>query len=144
MELNFEGVFNKTGQEKDLKTENEPSKYLKIEDRSVMAQKLGEFKDQLKYIKSLREKTAKSAEDMLFAVLTYYHVKDNGIGMTQQELEKIYKKFYRAKRADSNIGGLGLGMTIVKMIIESHKGQIIVDSEKGVGTTITISLPINL
>lgn len=71
-------------------------------------------------------------------------ISDNGIGMTQKELEKIYKKYYRAKSTDSNIGGLGLGMTIVKKIIESHKGQIKVKSEKGIGTTITISLPIDL
>lgn len=68
-------------------------------------------------------------------------IKDEGAGMTEDELKQIYKKFFRAQAEKSVGGGLGLGMTIVKNIVESHKGTIDIVSQKGVGTTVTVVLP---
>ena len=68
-------------------------------------------------------------------------IKDEGIGMTEDELRQIYKKFFRAQTEKSAVGGLGLGMAIVKNIVGSHKGTIDVVSQKGVGTTVTVALP---
>jgi len=68
-------------------------------------------------------------------------IKDEGAGMTEDELKQIYKKFFRAQAEMSIGGGLGLGMTIVKNIVESHKGTIDIVSQRGVGTTVTVALP---
>lgn len=67
-------------------------------------------------------------------------VTDHGIGMTPQELEKLFDRFFRADTS-GKIPGTGLGMTIVKEIVELHGGQVGVSSEHGVGTTVTLWLP---
>lgn len=69
-------------------------------------------------------------------------VGDQGIGMTADEVERVFEKFYRVHSALSNIGGLGLGMTIVKNIVDAHHGEIAIDSTPGRGTTVTVRLPL--
>jgi len=68
-------------------------------------------------------------------------IRDEGIGMTDEELKLIYRKFFRAKPKKTYVEGLGLGMTIVKNIIEGHGGRIDIASQTKVGTTVTITLP---
>jgi signal transduction histidine kinase/DNA-binding response OmpR family regulator len=69
-------------------------------------------------------------------------VSDTGIGIAAEELPKIFDKFYRARNPRTrNVVGTGLGLVIVKGIIESHRGSIQVDSEPGIGTTFRILLP---
>ena len=68
-------------------------------------------------------------------------IQDRGIGMTPEVLKRIYEKFYRADQS-GNIPGTGLGMSIMKDIIDYHGGEIIINSEYGVGTTINIYLPV--
>ena len=67
-------------------------------------------------------------------------VTDQGLGMTPEQVEKVFDRFFRADTS-GNIPGTGLGMTIVKEIIELHGGQVSVSSEHGVGTTVTLWLP---
>ena len=70
-------------------------------------------------------------------------VQDFGIGIPLNEQEKIFEKFYRTdKSRNKNSGGTGLGMSILKKIIDIHKGKININSKENVGTTITISFPI--
>jgi PAS domain S-box-containing protein len=68
-------------------------------------------------------------------------VKDEGIGMTPAQVERVFDKFYRADSSLTAKEGLGLGMAIVKNIIEAHSGKIWVKSEPGQGTTVSFSLP---
>ena len=68
-------------------------------------------------------------------------IKDMGIGMSADELEQVYDKFYRAQAGQDVFGGVGLGLAIVKDIVEGHNGTIDIESEKQVGTTVTIALP---
>ena len=68
-------------------------------------------------------------------------IADQGIGMNKEEIENIFDHFYRADQSDTSIGGLGLGMSIVKQIIESHNGSIKVESTPGKGTRIAFTLP---
>lgn len=68
-------------------------------------------------------------------------VRDEGIGMTEDEISHIYTKFFRAQTEKSVVGGLGLGMAIVKNIVESHNGTIDIVSQRNVGTTVTVSFP---
>ncbi len=68
-------------------------------------------------------------------------VRDEGVGMGEEELKYVYNKFFRAPSDISKVGGLGLGMANVKNIIESHNGTIDIVSQRKVGTTVTIALP---
>lgn len=68
-------------------------------------------------------------------------VEDNGIGMTADQLAKVYDRFYRAD-ASRTKQGTGLGLAIVKQIIELHGGTIQMESAINAGTKVTIDLPI--
>lgn len=69
-------------------------------------------------------------------------VSDEGVGMTSDQVARIFEKFYRVDASNTAKEGLGLGMAIVKSIIDAHSGQIWVDSEVGKGTKISFSLPL--
>jgi signal transduction histidine kinase len=73
---------------------------------------------------------------------TYYQisVKDDGIGLSQEQIEKLFQKFYRADPSGT-IKGTGLGLFIVKRIINLHSGGIWVDSTLGKGTCVSFTLP---
>ncbi|MBG6179723.1 sensor histidine kinase [Arthrobacter sp. CAN_A1] len=69
-------------------------------------------------------------------------VEDSGIGMTQDETDLIYGRFFRANSArESAIPGVGLGLAITKAIVEGHGGTIRCASSPGAGTTFTVTLP---
>jgi len=70
-------------------------------------------------------------------------VADTGFGIPEEDLEKIFSRFYRVKDSNTRqVHGTGLGLAIVKSIIESHHGKISVASEVGRGTTFTVLLPL--
>ena len=68
-------------------------------------------------------------------------IEDQGIGMTPEQLERVFEKFYRANPSGA-IPGTGLGMAIIKSIIEQHGGSIMIDSEYGKGTKVMLYLPV--
>jgi signal transduction histidine kinase len=65
-------------------------------------------------------------------------VADNGIGIDEEEIDKIFTPFYRGKNK-SLAEGTGIGLALTKRIVELHKGTIAVRSQKGVGTSVTLS-----
>ncbi len=69
-------------------------------------------------------------------------IQDEGIGMTPEQVERVFDKFYRADTSDTARQGLGLGMTIVKSIIKAHEGEVWVKSEPGKGTMVCFTLPL--
>lgn len=69
------------------------------------------------------------------------HVSDQGIGMTPEQQARIFERFYRADPS-GNIPGTGLGMSLVKEIMDLHGGEIEIVSVPGEGTTVTLWLPV--
>ena len=72
-----------------------------------------------------------------------FAVEDNGIGLARRHVRRIFDRFYQV---DSSLArkaeGCGLGLSIVKFIVDAHKGKIIVDSKPGRGSTFTVRVPI--
>lgn len=67
-------------------------------------------------------------------------VRDHGIGMRPEEVARVFERFYRAD-STGKIPGTGLGMSIVREIVEIHGGEVTVESQLGEGTTVTLWLP---
>jgi signal transduction histidine kinase len=69
-------------------------------------------------------------------------VADTGIGIPTRELSRVFERFYRVDRARAReTGGTGLGLSIVKHVADNHGGTVSVESELGIGTTFTVTLP---
>ena len=72
-----------------------------------------------------------------------FAVSDNGIGLARRHIRRIFDRFYQV---DSSLArkaeGCGLGLSIVKFIVDAHKGKITVESRPGKGTTFTVRLPV--
>jgi len=70
-------------------------------------------------------------------------VRDHGIGIPAKDLERIFERFYRVDRARSReTGGTGLGLSIVRHVAGNHGGEVLVESQEGIGSTFVLRLPI--
>jgi signal transduction histidine kinase len=69
-------------------------------------------------------------------------VRDTGLGMSEEDLGRVFDRFFRSAATRDHVPGVGLGLTIVKTIVEGHGGTIEVSSTEGVGTTFGIELPL--
>lgn len=79
----------------------------------------------------------------IFKKKYYFSIKDTGIGISGEEQQKLFEKFYRIKNKEtSGIPGTGLGLWITKNLCQKMQGNIMVESIKNVGTKFTISFPI--
>lgn len=75
----------------------------------------------------------------------FIKIQDNGMGISKEEIGELFEKFNRASNAKKMYtDGTGLGLFIVKGIIEGHKGKVKVESALGQGSTFVVSLPLNL
>ena len=71
---------------------------------------------------------------------TILYVRDNGIGIAARHHDQVFKMFRRLHMRDAYGGGSGVGLTIVKKLVERHHGKIWIDSELGVGSTFYFTL----
>lgn len=75
---------------------------------------------------------------------TSVSVKDTGVGIMPEEMDKIFEEFYRVKNEDTiDIPGTGLGLSLVKRLIELHQGQIEAESTPGAGSVFTVKIPLS-
>jgi signal transduction histidine kinase len=89
----------------------------------------------MKYAKEPAEIEVKVWKDRKYA---YVSIKDNGAGIAEEDIPKIFDRFYRVdKSRNKEIAGTGLGLAIAKWIIDSHDGEILVESTVGEGATFT-------
>jgi signal transduction histidine kinase len=80
------------------------------------------------------------AEDYIKGVLIT--VRDNGVGIAPEDQKRIFERFYQVRPEHiAGHGGMGIGLTIVKQLVELHQGQIWLESEPGKGTTFFVTLP---
>lgn len=68
-------------------------------------------------------------------------VEDTGPGISPEEQNRVFEKFYRATNAPDGVTGSGLGLAIVKSIVDSHQGRVWVESTLGKGSTFVVLLP---
>jgi len=71
-----------------------------------------------------------------------FSVKDEGIGIREEDVPFLYKRFYRGEKSrDRKTGGIGIGLSIVKALVDAHKGEIKIESKLNIGTTVTLLFP---
>ena len=89
------------------------------------------------------EKTRVTISTKLDSQIIEILVKDQGIGIADENLDRIFERFYRVDPARSRAtGGTGLGLSIVKHVVKNHGGEVKVWSAPGVGSTFAIRLPV--
>jgi signal transduction histidine kinase len=70
-------------------------------------------------------------------------ISDTGVGIPEADLPFVFERFFRSDRARlAYTGGSGLGLSIVRWIVEAHKGKVEIASELEKGTTVTVRLPL--
>jgi len=141
----FSAVAGRVGFESEEKGitlvfETHPPDLAVIGDRVQLVSGVGNLVDNaVKYSESGSTVTVSASADQDNVTLT---VVDQGIGIPDADLDRIFERFYRVDRGRSrDTGGTGLGLAIVRHVLLNHGGSIHVDSQEGVGTTFVVMLP---
>ena len=71
-------------------------------------------------------------------------VSDDGIGISSEDAEHVFEKFFRAPDAAATVGGTGLGLAVAMDIVASHEGTLEVESTPGAGSTFVVRLPVGV
>lgn len=139
IESQFSSLFMKKGV--DLRIDYSESDRWFFGDRDKVIQILTNLvNNALQYTpegKSVSISAKQKGKDLVFTV------KDQGKGIDKGDLPFLYERFYRGdKSRDRKTGGIGIGLSIVKALVEAHDGKIEIESEIGAGTTAKVHLPV--
>jgi signal transduction histidine kinase len=74
--------------------------------------------------------------------LVTIQVADRGSGISEEDIDKVFEKFYRGQQANRRDGGVGLGLTICRAIIRAHGGKIGIRNRQGGGAVVEFTLPV--
>jgi signal transduction histidine kinase len=109
-------------------------------DTTALERLLGNLLDNaLKYSPADRTVVVTLRREGAWAILA---VADRGIGIPSVDLSNVFEPGYRARNAADVAPGTGIGLAGVRDIVQAHGGRIAIDSEEGVGTTVTVRLPL--
>jgi len=112
---------------------------LKADEGGIAQVLLNLVENAIKYNKSNGSVVISAQEKDHFIEIT---VEDNGIGIPQEDIPRIFERFYRVDKARSReLGGTGLGLSIVKHIVQSHGGEVYVQSVLGKGSSFSFTIP---
>jgi len=76
-----------------------------------------------------------------YAIVT---VRDDGVGIDKKHMNKLFDKLYRINSKHTHLtGGIGFGLFLAKNIVEAHRGEIIVESKPGKGSSFSVKLPLH-
>ncbi len=130
-------IENKQG---NLKLNLDAERFIVSGDKTHISNTLCNLVDNaIKYSKDKPDITIQTSNRGYNLVLV---VSDKGIGIEKEYMEKVFDKFFRVPTGDvHDVKGFGLGLAYIKKIIELHGGRIELESEKGMGSTFTITLP---
>lgn len=112
-----------------------------IVDRATLTQAITNLMDNaIKYSGEAKNILVRAFAENQYLVIS---VKDFGIGIRKEEYDKVFERFYRGGDAlTRTVKGSGLGLTLVKQIVEVHHGKVNIESEPGLGSTFSIRLPV--
>ncbi len=137
----FEVVLEQNGFTVNLERPSRPLTPVVIDPDAIAQAFINLLDNAVKYSGDSRQIEVKLAEQDDFATIS---VIDHGIGIASEEREKVFEKFYRVGNAlVHDVKGSGLGLSIVKHIIEAHHGKVTVESELGRGSAFIIHLPVD-
>jgi signal transduction histidine kinase len=74
----------------------------------------------------------------------YFSCEDNGIGFTGDQIEHAFENFYKGDTSNTAPSGAGLGLSIVKQIIDAHNGEVWIESEPMKGSKLSFKLPLDV
>lgn len=114
---------------------------IKIDEEAVSEAIVNLVDNAVKYSNSIKEITVRTGMENNYA---FVEVEDKGIGIPDKDQKKIFEKFFRVSSANvHNVKGSGLGLSIVKHIVDAHKGRIELHSEVTKGSKFRLLLPLN-
>ena len=94
----------------------------------------------MKYSLEEKQLEVKTGKDGEFAFVS---IKDNGMGIAKNQLDKLFEKFYRVPTGDvHDTKGSGLGLSIVKHIVDAHDGKVTINSKPGEGSEFKVLIPL--
>lgn len=88
--------------------------------------------------------TIKVSISMIEQYLVIINIEDNGIGMNNETLDKLFRRYYRGTNTNDDGSGTGLGLAITKQLVQLHNGSIQVKSTPSKGTKVRVVLPTSI
>ena len=134
--------FQIEARHKDIKLrylDEERLAFVNIDEDQMMRALANLIGNALKYTPRGREVSIFAKHFRDYVAIT---VKDNGPGISKKDLPFIFDRHYRGKTVGEGVKGSGLGLSIVKAVVEAHGGKIDVESEEGQGSSFTLRLPL--
>src|SRR5262245_36223819 len=137
----FEVVLEQNGFTLSLEMPSSPLPQVVIDPDAIAQAFINLLDNAVKYSGSSKAIGVKLAEQGDMVTIS---VIDHGVGIASEEREKVFEKFYRVGNClVHDVKGSGLGLSIVKHIVEAHHGRVTVESEPGRGSAFTVHLPVD-
>ena len=137
----FDIVLEQNGFTLNLEKPSFPLPQVVIDPDAIAQAFINLLDNAVKYSSGSKEigvKLAEQGDTVMISVI------DHGVGIASEELEKVFEKFYRVGNSlVHDVKGSGLGLSIVKHIVEAHHGRVTVESEPGRGSAFIIHLPVD-